>query len=84
MIVGPCQYGTERPQVADRGTDSNFEGSCKCIEETVGNSRQEVVFQVGGLGEVIATTHHNVSCYETKNWRLEPGLILWYDLSKAK
>ena len=84
MIVGPCHYVTERPQVADGGTDSNFEGSCKYIEITVGNSRQEVIFQLGGLDEVIATTHHNVSCYETKNWCLEPGLTLWYDVSKAK
>jgi hypothetical protein len=27
--VGPCQHGMARPQVADRGTASNMEGSCE-------------------------------------------------------
>jgi len=27
MLVGPCHYGMARPQVADRGTASDKEGS---------------------------------------------------------
>jgi len=29
MLVGPCHHGMERPQVADRGTASDKEGSCE-------------------------------------------------------
>ena len=28
-VVGPCHHGMARPQVADRGTASNMEGSCE-------------------------------------------------------
>jgi len=31
-VVGPCQHGVARPQVADRGTASDKEGSCEYIE----------------------------------------------------
>jgi len=31
-VVGPCHHGMARPQVADRGTASDMEGSCKSIE----------------------------------------------------
>jgi len=29
VVVGPCHHGMARPQVADRGTASNMEGSCE-------------------------------------------------------
>ena len=29
VLVGPCHHGTARPQVADRGTASDKEGSCE-------------------------------------------------------
>jgi len=29
VLVGPCHHGMARPQVADRGTASNKEGSCE-------------------------------------------------------
>jgi len=29
MLMGPCHHGMARPQVADRGTASNKEGSCE-------------------------------------------------------
>jgi hypothetical protein len=29
MKVGPCHHGMVRPQVADGGTASDMEGSCK-------------------------------------------------------
>ena len=29
VLVGPCHHGMERPQVADRGTASDKEGSCE-------------------------------------------------------
>jgi len=28
-VVGPCHHGMARPQVADRGTASDKEGSCE-------------------------------------------------------
>ena len=28
-VVGPCHHGMARPQIADRGTASNMEGSCE-------------------------------------------------------
>jgi len=28
-VVGPCRHGMARPQVADRGTASDKEGSCE-------------------------------------------------------
>jgi len=28
-VVGPCHHGMARPQVADRGTVSDKEGSCE-------------------------------------------------------
>jgi len=28
-VVGPCHHGMVRPQVADRGTASDKEGSCE-------------------------------------------------------
>ena len=28
-VVGPCHHGMARPQVVDRGTASNMEGSCE-------------------------------------------------------
>jgi len=31
-VVGPCHYGMARPQVADRGTASDMEGSCEFNE----------------------------------------------------
>jgi hypothetical protein len=31
-LVGPCQHGMARPQVADGGTASNMEGSSEYIE----------------------------------------------------
>jgi len=37
-----------RPQVADRGTASNTEGSCGYIELAVVDSRQGVILQLGG------------------------------------
>jgi len=30
--LSPCHHGMARPQVADGGTVSNMEGSCKYIE----------------------------------------------------
>jgi len=32
VLVGPCHHGMARPQVADRGTASDKEGSCEEIE----------------------------------------------------
>ena len=29
MLVGPCHHGMARPQVAERGTASDKEGSCE-------------------------------------------------------
>ena len=29
VLVGPCHHGMARPQVADRGTASDKEGSCE-------------------------------------------------------
>ena len=29
IVVGPCDHGMARPQVADRGTASDKEGSCE-------------------------------------------------------
>ena len=29
VLVGPCHHGMARPQVADRGTVSDKEGSCE-------------------------------------------------------
>ena len=29
VFVGPCHHGMARPQVADGGTASDMEGSCK-------------------------------------------------------
>ena len=29
MLVGPCHHGMARPQVVDRGTASDKEGSCE-------------------------------------------------------
>jgi len=29
LVVGPCHHGMARPQVADRGTASDKEGSCE-------------------------------------------------------
>jgi len=29
VLVGPCHYGMARPQVADRRTASDKEGSCE-------------------------------------------------------
>ena len=29
VFVGPCQHGMARPQVADRGTACDMEGSCE-------------------------------------------------------
>ena len=41
-------HGMKRPQVVDGGTASNMEGSCEYIEQAVADSRQGVVFQLGG------------------------------------
>jgi len=46
-----------RPQVADGGTTCNMEGSCKYIELAVADSREGVVLQLGGLGELLTTPH---------------------------
>jgi len=32
QLVGACHHGMTRPQVADRGTASDKEGSCEYIE----------------------------------------------------
>ena len=32
VLVGPCHHGMARPQVADRGTATDKEGSCEYIE----------------------------------------------------
>jgi hypothetical protein len=48
MISGPCRHGMASPQVADGGTASNMEGSCKYFEQAVANSRQGMVVQLGG------------------------------------
>jgi len=32
QVVGRCHHGIARPQVADRGTASDKEGSCDYIE----------------------------------------------------
>jgi len=29
VLMGPCHHGMARPQVADRGTASDKEGSCE-------------------------------------------------------
>jgi len=29
VFVGPCHHGMARPQVSDRGTASDMEGSCE-------------------------------------------------------
>ena len=43
-----------------------MEGSCEYIKEAVAESRQGVVLQLGGIGEVLITPHFkNVSCCET-------------------
>ena len=31
--MGPCHYGTARPQVADGGTASDMEGSCELLNK---------------------------------------------------
>ena len=31
-VSGPCHHGMARPQIADRGTASDKEGSCEYIE----------------------------------------------------
>jgi len=63
--VGPCQHGMARSQVADGGTASNMDGSCEYIELEVADSRQVVVLQLAGLGEVLTVPHpNNLSCYE--------------------
>jgi hypothetical protein len=62
--VGPCYHGMESPQVADGGTASYVEGSCKYIKQAVADSRQGVVLQTGG-GEVLTIPHRkDVSYYE--------------------
>jgi hypothetical protein len=43
LLVGPCHHGMARPRVADGGTASNIEGSCKYIEKADVESRQWVV-----------------------------------------
>jgi len=50
--------------VGDGRTDSNMEGSCKCIEYTVADKRQRMVLGHGGLREVLKTPYHNKwPCY---------------------
>jgi len=51
--VGACHHGIARPQVVDGGTASDKESSCEYIEQAVTNSRQGVILQLEGLGEVI-------------------------------
>ena len=45
--MGLCHLGTACPQVADGGTVSSMKGSCKYIEQTVADSRQEVILISG-------------------------------------
>ena len=48
-----------------------MEGSCEYTEQAVADSRQGVVLQLGGFGEVLTTAHsNNVSCYE-------PFVMVW-------
>jgi hypothetical protein len=49
---GPCHQG-----MAGGGTACNMEGSREYIEYAVADSRQGVVFQLGGLGEVLKTPY---------------------------
>ena len=35
-------------------------GSCKCIELAVADSREGVVLQFGGLGELLTTPHFKI------------------------
>jgi hypothetical protein len=56
-ILGPCDHGMVRLQVADGGTASNLEGSCEYIE----SSRRQLTLggpAAGGLGEVLTTAYH--------------------------
>jgi len=56
LQVGPCHNSMARPQVVDGGTTCNVEGSYRYIELAVADSREGVVLQLGGLGEL--TTPH--------------------------
>jgi hypothetical protein len=60
-----------------------MEGSCKCIEKAIANSRKEVVLQAWRLGEMLSTFHHeNISLLRNiHRQNLGPELILWYHLS---
>ena len=46
-VVGSFHHGMARPQVADRGTASDKEGSCEKIESAVADSRRGVFLQLG-------------------------------------
>jgi len=50
-------------------TASNMRGSCECIEKAVTDSRQGVVFQLGGWAryyQLLIVKNHDVSKYLTK------------------
>jgi hypothetical protein len=65
--VGHYHHGMARPQVADGGTASNMEGSCKYIELAVADSRQRGDPPASGLGELLKTPQlKNYLCYETR------------------
>jgi hypothetical protein len=78
--LGPCHHGMARPQVADRGTASNVEGSCGYIKEAVADSRQVEVLQIGGWVRcqqlhTVKRVLLRVVCKES----LGPGLVLWIE-----
>ena len=55
-----------RRQVADVGTATNMERSCEYIDNAVADSRQGVILQFWGLGEVLTTPRRKSwPCYGT-------------------
>ena len=46
--MGPCHHGIAYPQVVDGGMASNIDRSGEYIEQAITDSRQVVVFQLGG------------------------------------
>jgi len=48
VISGSLSARHGRPRIADGGTASDMEGSCKNIEKAVEDSQQGVVLQLGG------------------------------------
>jgi len=76
-LVGPCQHGMARLQVAGGGTASDMEGSC---EYFLINSRGQPTSggpPPWGLGDVLTTPYRkNVSCTNGYTESLG-GLIIW-------